>query len=67
MSAPGENAAAELTATIERLRIAGVTDAAIMNALARVSGELIGKIAQPDFDRRLAADFAQRVRGAIRR
>ena len=35
MIAPGENAVAELTGAIERLRIAGVTDATIVNALAR--------------------------------
>jgi hypothetical protein len=60
-------ASTALTDTIEMLRAAGVMDAAILNALAGVCGALIGKIAQPEFERRLAADFAQRVRGAIRR
>jgi hypothetical protein len=58
---------AELGATIARLRVAGASDGTILNALAELSGKLIGVIAQPEFESRLAADFARRVRGNIRR
>jgi hypothetical protein len=76
MSQPAENASLQLKAenaslqlkyAIDRLRLMGVQDGTILNALAGVSGGLIAKIAQPEFESRLVADFMRRVRGEIRR
>jgi hypothetical protein len=61
-----EAAVAELLNLAEQLR-ADHGDGAALNALAKASGTLIGKIAQQGFESRLAADFARRVRGEIRR
>lgn len=49
------------------LRAEGATDPVLLNALAAVGGELVAKIAAPEFEARLARDFAQRVLAHARR
>lgn len=56
----------ELQATIDRLRGDGATNPVLLNALAAVGGTLVGEIAAPEFEGRLAADFVKRVRAHAR-
>lgn len=65
MTARAENAPAELRQAIERLRLAGADDAAILVALAHMSGELIADLAQGGGDREVA-NFMRRMRSKAR-
>ena len=69
MSAVGElYAAAELRKALAALRADGAAPGVLLNALAAVSGELVGEIvANEEFTGRLAKDFLGRVQAHARR
>lgn len=67
MSIPVAHATEQLRGTLAELRAKGLTSGDALNALAAVAGELVGEVAAPEFEQRLARNFLDRVMAHARR